>query len=377
MKLLFFEWNAFMQNDIEKILRQLPQIELTCISYEFKNVDEDPLFMERFPGELLKEKYDLVFSVNFFPLVSDVCTAYGITYVSWVYDSPMNVRKISSYNNPVNRIYVFDGGLYDELKKTGVNTVFHKPLGVDTKKILTLDEDDEQGRLRADISFVGRLYSSEFDYMTGPLTQKQKKELEELINAQTFNYKQYLIADFLTGDYMTELNNIYKTASGNPDYSVSRAEFEFLMASEVTRRERLAALKALGEKYPVTLYSYDSLPQVQNKGVVNYYTEMPKVFKNSKINLNITLKIIKTGMPLRVMDIFGAGGFLLSNYQKELADFYENKKEVVMYDNLNELCELAGYYLSNDAERKAIAAAGRKRTGELFELKNMLTDLLL
>ena len=38
------------------------------------------------------------------------------------------------------------------------------------------------------------------------------------------------------------------------------------------------------------------------------------MFANSKVNLNITLRNIKTGIPLRALDIMGAGGFLLTNY---------------------------------------------------------------
>ena len=44
---------------------------------------------------------------------------------------------------------------------------------------------------------------------------------------------------------------------------------------------------------------------------------MPLVFQNSKINLNITLRSIKNGIPLRAIDIMGAGGFLLTNYQND------------------------------------------------------------
>ena len=60
------------------------------------------------------------------------------------------------------------------------------------------------------------------------------------------------------------------------------------------------------------------LPNVINMGSVDYYDMMPYVFKCSDINLNITLRSIKTGIPLRAMDIMGAGGFLMSNYQVDL-----------------------------------------------------------
>ena len=39
------------------------------------------------------------------------------------------------------------------------------------------------------------------------------------------------------------------------------------------------------------------------------------------------------------MDILGAGGFLLSNYQPELAEYFEDGKEVVMYHSRADLVE--------------------------------------
>ena len=57
---------------------------------------------------------------------------------------------------------------------------------------------------------------------------------------------------------------------------------------------------------------------------------MPLIFRESKINLNITLRSITSGMPLRALDIMGAGGFLLSNYQQELAENYIDGEELVL-----------------------------------------------
>ena len=67
----------------------------------------------------------------------------------------------------------------------------------------------------------------------------------------------------------------------------------------------------------VNVYSWEKCDLLQNvnyMGSCDYYGQMTKVFKASSINLNITLKISQSGIPLRVMDILGAGGFLLSNY---------------------------------------------------------------
>lgn len=72
-------------------------------------------------------------------------------------------------------------------------------------------------------------------------------------------------------------------------------------------------------------------------GAVDYYEVMPHVFKQSKINLNITLRSIQSGMPLRAWDIMGAGGFLLSNYQ---ADFLISlpQEKILIISTAQKIC---------------------------------------
>ncbi len=82
---------------------------------------------------------------------------------------------------------------------------------------------------------------------------------------------------------------------------------------------------------------------------------MPTVFQHSKINLNITLKTIQTGIPLRAWDILGCGGFLLTNFQQELCDFFIPGEDFVYYESPTDAIEKAAYFLSHDRERQEIA----------------------
>lgn len=364
-----------MQNDVEKILLSRQDLDVDMVSYEFKNLDEDEYFLAHFPEYLLKEKYDMVFSLNFFPLVSDLCEKYDIPYVSWVYDAPMNVRKISSFADHVNKIYVFDRGQYNDLRKQGFTTVFHQPLGVDTHKIDQMEITDEDiSKFACDISFVGKLYSSEFNNVLSLLPTNEQRKLDALVNEQLLTYGNYFLDKELDEQYIEKINQLF---AGR--LIVNKEQMEFLLANEVTHRERVTALELLSQKYPVALFSYNddiALSRVTNRGAVNYYREMPKVFKLSKINLNITLKIIKEGLPLRILDILGAGGFLLSNYQKELDENFTDGKDIVMYKSMSELVDKAGYYLSNEQERRELAINGRQTAHKLFELNSLLTKII-
>lgn len=109
-------------------------------------------------------------------------------------------------------------------------------------------------------------------------------------------------------------------------------ELEFMLACETTGRERYTALALLSNHFKVDLYSTDkenSLPNINFRGYADYYAQMPQIFYGSKINLNISLKTIRTGISIRVIDILGCNGFVITNYQEEIAEYFKVCEECV------------------------------------------------
>lgn len=138
----------------------------------------------------------------------------------------------------------------------------------------------------------------------------------------------------------------------------------------------------LSKHHDVSIYTNSNvhdLIKVNYRGSVDYWSEMPKVFKESKINLNMTIPNIKSGVPLRVYDVLGAGGFLISNFQAEMPMFFENEKHFVWYYNQRDLFEKVDYYLKHEDERQRIARAGqdfvRKNCTYEARIQEMLSKL--
>ena len=71
----------------------------------------------------------------------------------------------------------------------------------------------------------------------------------------------------------------------------------------------------------------------------------------------------------------GAGGFLLSNYQPELAEYFENGKEMVMYESQYDLLNKIDYYLSHEEEREEIARCGRIKIEKEFSYSKALPKI--
>ena len=173
----------------------------------------------------------------------------------------------------------------------------------------------------------------------------------------------------------------------NRRYGVETLEYIFahyVIDRKITQIERKKLLSAAAMHSRLRLYTLDSsavITNATNMGPVSYTTEMPLIFHNSKINLNISLRSIRSGIPLRCMDILGAGGFLLTNYQADLFEHFTSDMDFVYYEDENDMLSKIDYYLTHDKKRKEIAANGyekvlkshtfTKRFAEILELSHI------
>ena len=70
----------------------------------------------------------------------------------------------------------------------------------------------------------------------------------------------------------------------------------------------------------------ERLTQVHYYGYADYYKQMPHIFHDAKINLNIALRVIQTGIPLRVLDVMGCGGFEIRITGRNRGTFCERRR---------------------------------------------------
>lgn len=378
MKVLIFEWGTgtFTYNDIiESFVRN--KITYRTVSYEFADKNEDDFFEHMFSKVLKEDRYDAVFSVNYFPLVSKCCHNVQMPYLSWSYDNPLDVpdmEKTLGYSE--NHVFVFDRIQAEKYQKAGYRNVYHLPLAVNTNRLdsIKLSRGDID-RLGCDIAFVGKMYESMFGTYRAGMDEYMQGYIDAVIKAQQNVYGYFFVDELLTDEIIEKINGHFREIAPDTDFSLSKEALSYAMAAQITRNDRLVLLNLLSSHFSLKYYSWakcDLLPKAQFMGSCNYLVQQPKVFKACKVNLNITLKCLQSGIPLRCMDVLGAGGFLLSNYQPELAEHFENGREVVMYDSIEDAYEKASYYISHDDERMRIAKCGHDKAGELFSYDKQL-----
>ena len=92
--------------------------------------------------------------------------------------------------------------------------------------------------------------------------------------------------------------------------------------------------------------------------------------------MNITMRSIESGVPLRVFDIMSVGGFVLSNYQEEIPELFEEGKEIVTFRTPEELVDKADYYLKHEKERMRIGLNGYQKVKKCYTYEQQLNKII-
>lgn len=381
MHILMYRWKAYNYRDIEQTFKLLGHT-VDNIEQELGNYDVSPEFERVIEAKIRENQYDMVFTVNYFPLISNVCMRTGIKYVSWTCDNPLISMYHESVFNNCNYIFTFDKTNYLEFRGMGVTHIWYLPLAVDVKRLDTvIDSADELAKYRGDVAFVGSLYErNSYDKLKHKLPEYLRGYFDAVMEAQLNISGANIVEPMLTADILEQLQEYFKLEKSEGSFSDLGLIFQTtVLGFKIAEIQRRRALIELSKYYRVNVYSnsdVSDLIRVQYCGSVDYWSEMPKVFRMSKINLNFTIPNIKSGIPLRMWDVLGAGGFLLTNYQAEIPYFFEEGKDLVCFDGIEDLKEKVGYYLTHEEERQAIAIQGYRKVKEQHNYIERIREML-
>lgn len=364
MKVLFYCYGSICEPSILESLQEygLEVMEITAEVYNKKIL----------PGErfrlinniVSKNNISFVFTINFFPDISDLCNIYKIPYMCLIVDSPVLELYSESIRNDYNRIFLFDKELYREFNPYNPSRIFHIPLATNVAQWDKTISSDHTNRFTSEVSFVGSLYTEKTLLNIEKASEYIKGYVDSLIESQLKIYGEYFvencISDQLANDILSQIENSYifpQNYRANNKALVA----QYYIGNKIAAEERVRLFKMLSSKYHVDLYTGSNtsdIPHINNCGLVKTFTEMPLIFNRSAINLNITAKPIRSAIPLRVFDILGCGGFLISNYQAEIPDFFTIGEHFDIYESFEDLQDKIHFYLEHPSIRKEIAHTG-------------------
>lgn len=389
MKILFYRYGSICEPDI---IASFKSFGVTVIE------DTTEIYNKKLPASeradhvnkhILEHSPVFVFSINFFPVIAEICHIHKIIYLCWSVDCPVMELFAQPIQYPTNRIFLFDREQYNYFHPYNPDCIFYLPLASSVDRfdnVIQSISSKDKSIYQSDISFIGSLYSEKNWYKKlTDLPPYIKGYLDGIVDAQLqiygYNFMEEALSDQLISDLKQAISDkvdfyTYKEIIKDPaKYTIA----QLCMGSQVAELERIRTLNTLARHFNVDLYTASDtspLTGVHTHGTIESLKAMPKVFHLSKINLNMTVKSIQSGLPLRIFDIMGCGGFLMTNYQAELNDYFEIGKDLEAYSSMDELVDKCAFYLEHDDIRTEIARNGYEKMKQHHTYPHRIAEML-
>ena len=373
MEILFYRYNSICEPDVITAFRKLGRTVIEEKTQMTEKGTTASQTVDKVSKLVMEHSFIFVFSINFFPALSEVCEISKLPYVCWTVDAPVLELFSDSLKNKCNRVFMFDRAQYLYFKDRNPEGIFHLPLATNPDrwdKVINETAPSLVNSFASDISFVGSLYNEERLYVNMKnISEYSNGYIQGLIETQLQVYGVNFIENMITDKLINELNpsvlDMYQPLCEGNIQAQRYLIAHNIVGLKIAEIERLRLLNLMAEYYDVDLYTMSDaslLPKVRIHSGVNTLREMPLVFYGSRINMNFTIRPIVTGLSLRVFDVCGCGGFHLTNWQEELPELYEPGVDVECFCTQEELLDKVGFYLEHEDERRAIARNGYERT---------------
>lgn len=320
-------------------------------------------FIESLLIAIVTRRPDILFTVNHLGFDQDgvltrMLNEIEMPYVSWFVDSPAYILLDHlSNSSPMAITPVWERSNVDFLGRFGFEHVFHLPLAGDPT---VFRSNNSIAQAVYDISFVG-------DSMTISSAKWRNR-------CKSLNGVNELLS--------RAANNLFANRQCSPlEHIRSVADSDGIEIPRLTLREELNLSSAVVleatriYRYKVAgilvgnrlnLFGDNGWNRVTGSDAivhapVDYYRDLPRVYRASSVNLNLTSFQMPMAVNQRVFDAPLAGGFLLTDYQDDLELLFNTEKETATFTNIEELPELSQYYLRNESLRRSISQRAAKR----------------
>jgi len=346
-RLLVMKSSYFVVDDVIDGARHLgwPVLELEIALGEHGDTE----FVKRLLMAVVQFKPDFVLTVNHIGFDKDGVLAglldrYGIPLASWFVDHPMMILGGSEGNaHATSQVFCFERTALPWLQTAGFEEPVYLPTASNAR---VFDpgrvEPAHAKRLGRPLSLVA---NSWWQKARLSFTPEIRKEARALASDQRVD-RAYL---------QTHLQGVLREGGRESQRkTVLAAQAALAETSMQTRKAFAEALLPLGLVVYGDKHWSDLVTGLDPLPPVDFRRDLPALFAGSRVNTNVTAEQMPTALNQRVWDVPAVGGFLLTDAQPDVFEYFEEGRDVVTFTSLDEAKDKARFYLANAAAREEI-----------------------
>jgi spore maturation protein CgeB len=332
-------------------------------------------FIKNFLTTVADFKPDFVLTINHLGFdqegrLTELLSSIEMPFVSWFVDSPTVIltsfdQNISDFCN----LFIWDSDYINELQDCGYSNVDYLPLATLPTLFKPLNIP-----YTSDVAFVG-----------SSMIYSIHKNMKRMIMRPDLLQLLEKTADrFLTMDTRNSVDAIEAIQSEGINYNFTssdqKADFAAAVTWRATQKYRLSGLMKLAEFNPTVHgdphwdFILDDRFRIERE--IMYYQQMPQFYNSAKIQFNMTSRQMRYAVNQRVFDVPATQQFLLTDYKMQLEEIFDIGKDIICFEDIEEIPELIRYYLNNDNKRKEVSTRGYRTILNGHTYKHRLTKLV-
>jgi len=284
-----------------------------------------------------------------------------IPFISVNFDSPIKslYSRIDMGRSRIAAFAINERRYIDHLKSFGFRNVIYFPGAADS----ALSENDSTEMPpefydEADCLFVGdllnqsRLTWSRFELAVHimPRVLREMRASHLPLNKIILNHIESLVdqGELTRADFSAKVHaELY-------GYAVD--EYNFIHRRQILSYCTDYRVRAVGSGWESINW-----PNITGIESADYKRELPSVYRNTPVTVGISSCESLTAAPLDVFSCFASGGFMVSDFREDLANFFEEGEEIDFFRSGRDLKEKLKTYLSNPGLREDISGRARDK----------------
>jgi spore maturation protein CgeB len=316
-------------------------------------------FVGRLLEAVARHKPDYVLTINHLGFdvegaLAQLLDRFDICVASWFVDHPTLVLgSAEGIATDSCQIFSFERTALPWLEGKGFKDPAYLPTASNGRYFRrgTVDESLAM-KLATKLSFVGNSWWTKS--RLEPTAQIRKA-------ARALSRRKTITKEFFGGGLEERLHQI-KAPTAAIRFDIAKAA---VAEASMQRRRRFAeALHPEGLRIHGDPHWREFVSDLDLGGTLDSKTELPALFAGSEINTNVTAEQMPTAVNQRVWDVPAVGGFLITDAQDDLLEFFTDEEDVVAYRSFEEAADKVRFYADKPELRRSIAARAEEKIGK-------------
>lgn len=355
------------------------------LGWDVFEIDPTILSRERTEQLLAALAPELVLKINH---LNDIeAYSQSRTVVVWEIDPTASpLQEMESETTEHLFIFTHDPKRTEEYERAGASHCEYLPLCANNQKFFPeKGSGHDRGKFGCDVSFVGScMRKNQAELLSQLLQALQSMSMENPAWKEITTWIDRLRAHPPVVSKEINLANELRSLLRSLDlpdriqlngqlFRVTSPVEEFLAylwRTQVVRATAPLNIQIWGEKG-----WGDEFP-AQYRGMADHYLDLPKIYRGSKINLDISRIYQPAVVTMRVFDVLACGGFILADRNEALLALFKEGQDIEAYDTPEEAADKVRYYLKHGAERERIAGRGYERVLHSHTFRHRLRHIL-